>query len=69
MASIPILPFEDAMRMKTEDGSGRFILTLLGIELLRQMHFFISERSPAYHRFWTHRVFGGTRALRPPPDE
>ena len=47
VAGNPILPFEDAMRLKTEDGSGRFILTLLGIEVLRQIHFFISERSPS----------------------
>jgi ATP-dependent Zn protease len=63
MASIPILPFEDAMRLKTEDGSGRFILTLLGIELLRQVHFFISERSAGYHRLWTHKVFGGSERI------
>ncbi len=60
MANNPILPFEDAMRLKTEELSGLFIIALLVIEVLRQIHFLISERSPAYHRFWTHRVFGGT---------
>ncbi len=60
VAGNPILPFEDAMRLKTEDGGGRFILTLLAIEVLRQIHYLISERSPGYHRFWTHRVFGGS---------
>ena len=38
--------------------SQRWLVVLAGLEVLRQLHFFISERSVRYHRFWTDRVFG-----------
>ncbi len=37
--------------------SGAWLIVLFGIEVLRQIHFAISERSERYHYFWTHRVF------------
>jgi ATP-dependent Zn protease len=36
----------------------RWLLVLGGLEVLRQLHFLISERSIRYHGFWTDRVFG-----------
>ena len=37
----------------------------MGLELLRQIHYFVSERWSAYHRFWTNGVFGGfDRAMK-----
>src|SRR5690349_16536183 len=36
----------------------RWLVILAGLELLRQVHFVISERSVRYHRFWTEKVFG-----------
>ena len=37
----------------------------MGLELLRQVHYFVSERSAGYHRFWSQRVFGGfDRAMK-----
>ncbi|GLZ03499.1 hypothetical protein Acsp03_09660 [Actinomadura sp. NBRC 104412] len=57
MADNPLLPFVDAMREQSRAASWVFVL--LGLELIRQGHFLISERSSDYHRFWTHRVFGG----------
>ena len=39
--------------------AGRVLGILLGIELLRQVHYFVSERSASYHEFWHHGVFGG----------
>ena len=37
----------------------------MGLELLRQVHYFVSERSAGYHRFWSYRVFGGfDRAMK-----
>ncbi|WP_067142324.1 AAA family ATPase [Microtetraspora malaysiensis] len=36
-----------------------WLLWLAGLEAVRQVHFLISERSAAYHRFWTEKVFGG----------
>ena len=32
---------------------------LIGLELLRQIHNLISEKSARYHGFWMHRVWGG----------
>ena len=63
MADNPILPFRDAALIQLKDS--QWLLWLAGAEVLRQIHFFASERSARYHGFWTGRVFGGTdRALR-----
>lgn len=63
MADNPLLPFVDAVRIQVVDS--QWLLWLAGLELVRQIHFFISERWAGYHRFWSKRVFGGTEgALR-----
>src|SRR6266699_1389640 len=49
MANNPLVGFSDAMRGQLRTGWWVFIL--LGLEVLRQVHFFVSERSIAYHRF------------------
>jgi ATP-dependent Zn protease len=36
-----------------------WIEALAGLEVLRQIHYFISERSPKWHGFFTRYVFGG----------
>jgi cell division protease FtsH len=61
MADNPLLPFRDAARDQLR--SGRWVFVLLGVEILRQMHFLISEHWSAYHRFWTHSVFGGMNRM------
>ena len=63
MASNPILPFADAVRLQLLNNW--WLLALMGLELVRQIHFLISEHWSAYHRFWTKKVFGAAdRALR-----
>ncbi|MDQ2811003.1 MAG: AAA family ATPase [Actinomycetota bacterium] len=57
MANNPIIGFSDALR--TQVRSGWWVFLLLGVELLRQVHFLISEHARGYHRFWTSTVFGG----------
>ncbi|GAB3683782.1 AAA family ATPase [Actinocorallia lasiicapitis] len=57
MADNPLLPFADAARIQARDA--RWVFVLAGLELLRQTHFFVSERWSRYHVFWTERVFGG----------
>jgi cell division protease FtsH len=57
MANDPIVGFSDAMR--TEVRAAWWVFLLLGLELLRQVHFLISEHARGYHRFWTSTVFGG----------
>jgi len=59
MADDPILPFPDAVRMMARSGKGITIMVLFGIELLRQIHFLVSEHWPWYHRLWTDGIFGG----------
>ena len=53
----PIIPFEDAVRDTVR--SKWWILALAGLELLRQIHYLISEHSEGYHHFWSEKVFGG----------
>ncbi len=63
MAGNPLLPFDDAARIQSVES--QWLLWLAGAELVRQLHFLISERWSGYHRFWSQRVFGGTeRTLR-----
>jgi ATP-dependent Zn protease len=57
MADNPLLPFVDAVR--TAGVGSQWLLWLMGLELLRQIHYFVAERSPGYHRFWSEGVFGG----------
>ncbi len=59
MADDPILPFQDALRLQMRSGKGITIMVLFGIELLRQVHFLVSEHASGYHRLWTHGIFGG----------
>src|SRR3954464_6812006 len=43
MADDPILPFRDALRLQLSSRTGIVIMTLFALELLRQVHFLISE--------------------------
>ncbi|MFC5951194.1 AAA family ATPase [Pseudonocardia lutea] len=63
VADNPLITFADAFRIETVES--QWLLWLAGLELLRQLHYFVSERWSAYHVFWTRKVFGGTdRALK-----
>ena len=42
---------------------GLLMVTLFGLEVLRQIHYLISERSTRYHLFWTKAVFGRTERV------
>jgi ATP-dependent Zn protease len=57
MADNPLLPFDDAL--KDTARSKWWIFALGVLELVRQVHYLISEHWVRYHRFWTQRVFGG----------
>ncbi len=61
MSNDPILVFHDAalQQLQVSSGIGRWILLLLGIEVVRQLSFFSAERSHRYYRAST-RVFSGT---------
>src|SRR4051794_18332512 len=57
MANIPILPFKDALQRQLD--SKWWILALIGIEVVRQIHYLICEHSSRYYAFWTDRFFAG----------
>ncbi|MFI5952281.1 AAA family ATPase [Cryptosporangium sp. NPDC051539] len=63
MADNPILPFDDALRAELRAGAGLALMVLFGLELLRQIHFLVSEHWSGYHRLWTRGIFGGTERL------
>src|SRR5688572_30199339 len=52
----PILPFGEAMEQQLSDKW--WLVALAVLEVIRQIHYLISERSAGWHRFWTERVFG-----------
>lgn len=53
------LPFSEVFWSFVTGSAGRVIAILFGLELLRQIHYWVSERSSAYHSFWHNGVFGG----------
>ncbi len=53
----PILPFGEAFDNQTRDKW--WLIALAGIEVIRQLHYVVSERSAAYHLFWSQQIFGG----------
>ncbi|HSH61537.1 MAG TPA: AAA family ATPase [Acidimicrobiales bacterium] len=57
MADDPNLSFPEAVRIHSR--SSAWLLVLLALEGVRQLHYFVSERSAGYHRFWSETVFGG----------
>src|SRR5215213_11045638 len=52
----PILPFREAVDQQLSDKW--WLPILVCIEILRQLHYFVSEKSAKYHLFWTNQVFG-----------
>ena len=43
----------------TQGRAGSIWIVLFGIELVRQIHYVLSEHWAAWHRFWSQKVFGG----------
>jgi cell division protease FtsH len=58
VADNPLITFVDALRLQLVES--QWLLWIAGVEVLRQLHYFVSERWSAYHVFWTQKVFGGT---------
>jgi cell division protease FtsH len=56
MAENELVTFRDAWLERTQ--SSRWLIVVLAIELIRQIHIFIAERWGAYNRFWVDKVFG-----------
>jgi ATP-dependent Zn protease len=56
MSNNPLMGFADACRIQANKGYWVFILA--GLEVIHQLHYFISERSAAYNQFWVQKVWG-----------
>jgi cell division protease FtsH len=56
LADNPLLPFTDAVRDTVTDKP--WIFWLAGIEVLRQLHYLVSEHWARYHQFWSKKIFG-----------
>lgn len=52
----PIITWEDALRETWH--SKLWIVALAGVEVVRQLHYVVSERWSRYHHFWAFGVFG-----------
>ncbi len=57
----PLVSVADAFRMTLE--TRWWLLVLAGVEVVRQVHFLISEHWAAYNRFWVDKFFGGIDRL------
>lgn len=55
----PFITFWHALSDTWNETFGRVLLVLLPIEVLRQIHYLVSEKWARYNRFWAHGVFGG----------
>jgi ATP-dependent Zn protease len=55
----PFTPFSTAAADFLAQPFGSILLALFGLEVVRQLHYLLSERWSGYHRFWSHGVFGG----------
>ncbi|HZD17809.1 MAG TPA: AAA family ATPase, partial [Actinomycetota bacterium] len=56
-AQFELAPLSDSIAEALRDYW--WLLALAGLELLRQVHFLISEHWVGYHRFWSTKLFGG----------
>jgi cell division protease FtsH len=54
---VPLSTWGEAFQ--TQFRAKWIVLVLAGVELLRQIHNLVSERSADYHYFWTEKFFGG----------
>lgn len=54
-ADSPVMPLREELRATLRDKW--WLPALAGVEVLRQIHFLVSERWSRYHRFWMESVF------------
>ncbi|MDP8971348.1 MAG: AAA family ATPase [Actinomycetota bacterium] len=53
----PIIGWNDAVNATVR--SAAWLLVLAALEVVRQLHYLVSEHWAGYHRFWTSKVLGG----------
>ncbi|MCY4370702.1 MAG: AAA family ATPase [bacterium] len=55
----PFTTLPQALADTWDETFGRILLVAFPLEILRQIHYFISEKRGAYNRFWSQSFFGG----------
>jgi len=58
--SPPFTGWGEALEIAGGMGMGIVLLVLMTIEVVRQAHYFLSEKWAAYNHFWSHTFFGGS---------
>jgi cell division protease FtsH len=56
MANNPVVGFADAARQQFREAL--WVEVLIGLEILRQLHFLLAEHWSAYYRLWSRGIFG-----------
>ena len=56
MANNPVIGFADAARQQLHEAL--WLEVLIGLEVLRQLHFLLAEHWSAYYRLWSRGIFG-----------
>ncbi|MBO0893190.1 MAG: AAA family ATPase [Acidimicrobiales bacterium] len=56
VTNVPVEPWGTAALNQVT--SAWWLLVLIGLELVRQVHYFVSEHSAGWHHLWSDRVFG-----------
>ena len=55
----PFTTFTQALQDTWNETFGRILIIALPLEILRQFHYYVSEKVGGYNRFWSHGFFGG----------
>ena len=55
----PFTTWNQALVDTWNETFGRVLMIALPLEVLRQIHYYVSEKLGPYNRFWAHRFFGG----------
>ncbi len=55
----PFTTFSQAIGETWGETFGRILIIALPLEILRQIHYYVSEKRGAYNRFWAEGFFGG----------
>ncbi len=56
----PFTGWSEALDIALDNIIGKVLLGLMIFEVVRQVHYFVSEKWAAYNHLWSHRIFGGT---------
>ena len=58
--SPPFIGWSEALDIALSTGIGVVFVGILAFEVLRQIHYYISEKWARYNSFWKEKVFGGS---------